>query len=444
VNILLINPPRSPHNAILDHAPESAKPYVHRRLIGPPLGLLTLAGAIHEHDVCVLDMKGEYDLTPEAPPPEEMARQYVKTTNPRVVGVTFIASEFDAGLRILRAIKDFAPDVVTVAGGLHCTLCPQDFDDPAVDVICTGPAVRTFPAMIRAIEKGNSLQDIGGLQIRTEQGRVSTPAVSCEPAGADFVMPDRSHLKRWLSTYVVGRARGPSTYLFTSLGCPYKCTFCSIWPQYEGRYLQRDVESVITELKTLDEYEAVRFADANTLVNTAFAHQLFDRIAEEGIRKVFIMDIRFDTAATHPDLIAKLARGGLKVAIVGFESFRQEELERYHKQAKLSRIAEAIKVFQDNGIMMRGNYVVPPDYTDADFDALTEYATRNSVALAGYTILTPIPGTEFHTEVRDQIVDHDLSKYNFFNCVMKTQLPLERFYERVGSLWSIRSGTDTI
>jgi hopanoid C-3 methylase len=444
MNILLINPPRSPHNAILEYAPAEAQEFIHRKLIGPPLGLLSVAGAVREHDVCVLDMKGEYDLNADAPLPDEMTRQYMARSTPRIVGVTFIASEFDAGLAILRAAKAADPTVLTVAGGLHAALCPEDFDDPAVDVLCTGPAVRSFPALVQAIEKDTPLEHVGGLMLRTERGMIATGPTSCEPAGADFVMPDRSHLDRWLSTYIVGRAKGPSTYLFTSLGCPYRCTFCSIWPQYEGHYLQREVESVIAELKTLDDYEAVRFADANTLVNPEFADKLFDRIAEEGIRKVFIMDIRFDTAAKHPELIAKLARGGLKVAIVGFESFKQEELERYRKHADAGLIEAAIRVFQDNGIMMRGNYVVPPDYGEADFDALAEYASANRVALAGYTILTPIPGMTFYDEVQDQIVDHDLAKYNFFNCVMKTALPLTRFYEKVGGLWSIRAGTETI
>jgi radical SAM superfamily enzyme YgiQ (UPF0313 family) len=304
--------------------------------------------------------------------------------------------------------------------------------------------VRSFPALVKNLEQDLPLDGVAGIVFRSGEELVTTPPAPCDPAGADFVMPDRSHLKRWLSTYVVGRAPGPSTYVFTSLGCPYRCTFCSIWPQYDGQFLQRDVESIITELKTLDDYAAVRFADANTLADPAFAEQLFDRVIEEDIRKIFIMDIRFDTAARHPDLIAKLARGGLKVAIVGFESFRQEELEKYKKQAPAKLIEKAIKVFQDNGIMMRGNYVVPPTYTEEDFDALAAYAAAHQVALAGYTILTPMPGTRFYDEARDRIADHDLAKYNFFNCVMQTTLPLERFYERVGELWLIRKGTETI
>ena len=180
-------------------------------------------------------------------------------------------------------------------------------------------------------------------------------------------MPDRSLVRPWLSTYVVGRATGPSTYVFTSLGCPYRCSFCSIWPQYGGAYHQRDVESVIAELKTLDEYEVVRFADANTLVDLGFARRLFERIAAEGIRKTFIMDIRADTAAKNPDLIALLARGGLRVVITGFESPNREELQRYGKNLKADLIGEAIKVFHDNGVMLRGNYIVRPDYGEAQF-----------------------------------------------------------------------------
>ena len=69
MRILLINPPRSPANAIYEWAPAEAKHLVHRKLIGPPLGLLTIAGAVSsDHDVALLEMKGEYDLDPTAPP----------------------------------------------------------------------------------------------------------------------------------------------------------------------------------------------------------------------------------------------------------------------------------------------------------------------------------------------------------------------------------------
>jgi hypothetical protein len=51
MKILLINPPRSWENKILEYAPDEAKHFIHKKLIGPPLGLLTVAEAVNDYDV---------------------------------------------------------------------------------------------------------------------------------------------------------------------------------------------------------------------------------------------------------------------------------------------------------------------------------------------------------------------------------------------------------
>jgi len=446
MRILLINPPRSPHNSIFDHAPDEAKPFIHRKLIGPPLGLLTVAAAVRDHDVALLEMKAEYDLHPDAPPPEKMAAQWVADFKPDIVGITVIASEFPAAMRLLGEIKRIEPSILTVAGGLHATLCPHDFAGGPADVVCLGQAAHAFRSIAAARESGRTLAGVEGLYLNSPGGFISTGGngYALEPAGRDFVLPDRSFVKRWLSTYVVGGKHGPATYLFSSLGCPYRCTFCSIWPQFGGAFHQRHPDSIVQELKRLDDYPVVRFADANTVVDAAFITDLFDRIMAEGIRKDYIMDIRVDTAARNPALIGLLARAGLKVVIAGFESHRSNELKLYNKGTDEQQIKLAVEILHDNGIQIRGNYVVPPDYTEKDFAALAAYAARYPVAYAGYTILTPMPGTVFHDRSRRDIVDTDLSKYNFFNPVLRTKLPREKFCEMVGGLWTIKKGADVI
>lgn len=446
MKILLINPPRSPENKILEYAPEKAKVFIHKKLIGPPLGLLTVAAAVREFDVMVYDLKGEYDLYPESPSLEEITLRLLKEFNPDVVGTTLITSEFYYGITILKTVKKYNPEILTVAGGLHATLCPQDFTDKCFDIICPGQSAQTFKEVILAKINKRPFSGVGGILINTPEGitKSNIPAPIRNVASKDFLMPDRKHLKKWVSTYKVGKNPYPTTYLFTSLGCPHQCTFCSIWPFFKGCFYQRDLESVIEELKMTDEYPVVRFADANTIVDPVFINQLFDRIEAEGIHKEFVMDIRFDTAVDHPELIEKLAKNGLKVVICGFESFREEELKKYKKGASAKLIEQAINIFHQNGIMLRGNYVIPNDYDENDFDAIAEYSGSHKVVYAGYTILSPMPGTVFYEEVKDQIVDYDLSKYNFFNSILKTKLPLEKFYESIGKLWLIKKGTDVI
>ncbi len=446
MKILLINPPRSPENNILKFAPEEAKRFIHKKLIGPPLGLLTIAAAVKDHDVTVFDTKGEYDLIPDTPELEKLIPRLLETYQPDIVGVTAITSEFDFCVEICRVVKQFNPLILTVAGGLHATLCPNDFTDSAFNIVIPGQCPNIFREVVRVREAGGAFEAIPGILINGAAGlrRTKGNPGTWDIVDADYLMPDRSHLKRWIDTYKVGNSPFPSTYLFTSLGCPYKCTFCSIWSQFKGKYYQRTVESLITELKSIDEYPVVRFADANTVVDEEFMLRLFRRMEEEGIHKTIIMDIRADVAATRPDIIEKLARGGLKVVICGFESFRDEELKKYHKNSPAIDNQEAVKVFEKNGIMVRGNYVVPPDYDVKDFDALAEYADRNRVVYAGYTVLTPMPGTVYHKQVEDQIIDRDYRKYNFFNSVMKTTLPHDEFHTRIGSLWLIKKGTDVI
>ncbi len=446
MKILLINPPRSPENNILKFAPENAKGFIHRKLIGPPLGLLTIAASVKDHDVVLFDTKGEYDLEPLTPELPLLVRSLLEKHKPDVVGVTTITSEFDYSIEILQEAKRWNPSVLTVAGGLHATLCPQDFTDPSVDVVIQGQCPHIFRDVILAKEQGTPLTAVPGIILNTLNGLVRTEGKKrkWDPAGENFIPIDRSHLKRWINTYKVGGSPDPSTYVFTSLGCPYKCTFCSIWTQFKGKYYQRTVESLITELKSIDEYPVVRFADANTVVDHGFMNLLFDRILEEGIKKTFVMDIRADAAAQHPEIIEKLAKGGLKVVICGFESFRDEELKRYKKESPAIYNHDAIKVFEKNGIMLRGNYVIPNDYGEEDFAALAEYADRNRVVYAGYTVLTPMPGTVFHKQVSDQIIDFNYKKYNFFNSVMKTKLPHDKFHEEIGKLWLIKKGKDVI
>ncbi len=447
MKILLINTPRSPHNMILESAPTEAKKFIHKKLIGPPLGLLTVAEAVKDHDVIVFDTKGEYDLNPKSTPPlKDLVLKLLKEHKPDVVGTTTIASEFYYAIEILKTTKSYNPEILTVTGGLHTTLSPNDFINPSVDLILPGQSAHTFREIIIAKEKNIEFENIPGIIINKDGKLIKSKhkEKNYNSAKEDFLQPNRKHLERWKDTYKVGNAPYPSTYIFTSLGCPYKCTFCSIWCQYSGKYLQRDVESIIDELKQIDDYPIVRFADANTIVETNFINTLFDRIEQEGIKKQYVMDIRTDTAVKYPDLIEKLAKAGLKVVICGFESFREDELKKYNKSSEAKLIHEAIEIFHQNDIMLRGNYVIPNDYNEDDFNALSDYTSAHKVTYAGYTILTPMPGTIFYEEIKDQIIDYDLSKYNFFNSVLKTKLSLEKFYENVGKLWLIKKGTDVI
>src|SRR6056297_700242 len=179
MKILLINPPRSPENGILKYAPEEARYFIHKKLIGPPLGLLIVARALKDYDVTLFDAKGEYDLDPHAPPLNKMTISLLNEIKPDIVGVTTIASEFDYAMDIFNAVKEYNPDILTVAGGLHTSLCFEDFNHPAVDVICPGQSAFFFRDIIEAKKKGITLEKVPGIIINKNNKLI--PVKGAEP-----------------------------------------------------------------------------------------------------------------------------------------------------------------------------------------------------------------------------------------------------------------------
>jgi radical SAM superfamily enzyme YgiQ (UPF0313 family) len=445
MRVLLVNPPRSSRNLIRFHAPSEVRPYVHEKLIGPPLGLTALAGNLPRHDVEILDLKAEIDLAPSG---DTMAilGSALQRFRPDLVGVTVLASEFPAACRILAETKAFDASTVTAVGGVHPTAQPGDFEGSCADLVFLSQAKKTFRDALDRLEAGQSLEGLPNMA-RQQDGKLSFHPrldVLIRPDHLlDDVHPAHNLLARYDAAYRVKVDSRPFAFIYTSLGCPGRCTFCSIWPQMGRRYHQRSAESVVAELETLEQ-PVVRFADANTFGDEKAAAEIFDLIVARGVKKDLVMDMRADTAATRPDLVEKAARAGLKVVICGFESDSLSELKAFRKETDPGQVAAAIEVYHRFGIRVRGNYMVQAHFTEHEFARMEGFAARHPVSFAGFTVATPMPGTPYHVSVRDRIVRHDLSYYNFFNSVLPTALPEEEFYERVARLWTVKLGNDVI
>ena len=183
MKVLLINTPRSPYNAILDHASETSRRFIHKKLIGPPLGLLTIAAALEDHDVSLLETKAAYDLMEQQglktlPSLHQLVLDQLEKSAPDMVGVTFIASEHAYGLEIFDAVKAHDPNILTIAGGLHTTLCPEDFRHPAVDIVCPGESVKKVRSIARAFDEKRPYTTVPGIYLNGKSGWQFTPVWS--------------------------------------------------------------------------------------------------------------------------------------------------------------------------------------------------------------------------------------------------------------------------
>ncbi len=387
-----------------------------------PLALEYLAaGVSKDHDVSILDLRLETDL-----------QAAVERSGPDVVGITSYTVHVNTVRTLCAQIKAWNPQVLTVVGGHHATVVPEDFSSPDIDLIVMGEGVFTLKEIVARFERGEGFDGVPGVALVRNGGLVRTEPLPVHDLDV-FPFPDRRFTARYRPHYFSEWMK-PLASLRTSKGCPYRCTFCALWKLAGGRYLKRQPEKVVEELAGLDE-EFVFFADDESLVDASRMKTLATLIREAGIQKRYFLYGRSDTIARNPDLLELWREVGLERVFVGLEFFRDEDLKDIHKGSTLRDNEQAVKVLHGLGINIYASLIVRPEFTRADFAACRQYCRALDLDFATFAMLTPLPGTDFYREVREQMITHNYDYFDFVHTLLPTALPLKDFYEEYYQLY---------
>jgi radical SAM superfamily enzyme YgiQ (UPF0313 family) len=201
-----------------------------------------------------------------------------------------------------------------------------------------------------------------------------------------------------------------------------------VWKIVGGKYRTRSPESVVEEIATLKE-RFIEFADDNTLQDVRRAENIYKLIKKRGIKKVYKLQARSDTVVKRPDLIEKWKDIGLEMIIIGFESFKDSELEKFNKATTAAVNDEAIHILHENDVEIVAYFIVDPDYEKEDFDALAEYVDKMHITQPMFAVLTPLPGTTLFEERFDELITHNYELFDFVHTVLPTKLPMKEFYK---------------
>ena len=387
-----------------------------------PLGLETLAAALPDHDVRIADQRCGDDVA-----------ETVRSFQPDLVGVTALTPEVYAALEVLRQVKEIAPEVMTVAGGHHASLLPQDFACPQVDAVVLGEGEPVLAGLVEALQCGRDLSTVANLIYRDADGRFRAT-----PRRVPRINLDTSPLPR---RDLVERHRHKYFFLFdqsdtsmsTGRGCPYRCSFCSVWEFYAGQTRAMSAERVVAELKTL-RTPHVTFIDDNFLLNHRRERRIADLIQAEGLGRRFSMECRTDSIVRHPDVVAKWVDIGLYAVLLGLEG-SDATLTSINKKNNVRTNDQAIRILQDHGVIIWGAFLVDPDWSGDDFQRLREYVSLRGITHTQFTVLTPLPGTELWRRNQDQLLTRDYTCFDALHAVVPTRLPREEFYRHLADLY---------
>jgi radical SAM superfamily enzyme YgiQ (UPF0313 family) len=240
-------------------------------------------------------------------------------------------------IAVLDKLKEKFPGKTIILGGVGPTEVAEEILNKFkfIDFVIKGCGVYTLPRLIKSIKNGDDeLHAINGLVYRNKDNVVSNPY-----GGFHLNIPERPAYHR------IGHIRGYSVFsIFTSFGCPYKCTYCDTRPASSKKVIYRDLNQVIDEIKLIKRIKkqkdlVINILDEAFVINKERVIKFCNLLKSEKIGIRWFCYGRVDTM--DEELLKSMGETGCESLYYGIESGSNGILRKVKKGFT---IEEAIKV----------------------------------------------------------------------------------------------------
>jgi len=418
LDILFIHP-----NASKEIYQELSKEY---SAIEPPIwaGMLALHCLKHGFGAEILDCEAmQFDKV--------QAVEAIKSFNPRVAcfvvyGQQPSASSQNMAGAVLLAenLKNYCPDIKILFVGGHVSALPREVlqRHSFVDMVCQNEGVYTISSLLRTNLRDH-LDQVKGLGYRDQEGNVvlNLPSPIVEKKDLSQELPGIAWDNLPMGKYRTALWHSlpnrihklPFAALYTSLGCPMKCSFCmiNIINRQENEYADGSAvfrywepEFIIKEFDKLAELgiQNIKIADELFVLNPNHFMKLCQLIIERGYKFNIWCYSRIDTVKEQ--YLETLKRAGVNFVALGIESGNT----RVRKDVTKGRfedvdIRDIVKKIRSSGINVAANYIfgLPED----DFNSMQntlDLALELNTEMANFYSAMAYPGSPLHGIARKE------------------------------------------
>jgi anaerobic magnesium-protoporphyrin IX monomethyl ester cyclase len=414
MHVLLLEPPKTPWEMMGD-------------VVAPPLGLAQLAGCLEAANIPVeiLDANAlgiDWEGLGAA----------IARASPDLIGITVYTPYVPEISRAVRVTRQAALQAVIVLGGPHVTFTAEETLEtmPQADVVARGEGDQIIVDLARAVEVGDGLERVPGINFRRDGQIVETPApppldVTTLPMPAFHLLP--------MDRYRWPELGGPFATVLTSRGCPFKCTFCSEWPFWRGGWRPHDPEMVVEQLDVLVNRYGRRniwFGDDCFNVDRDHVAAICEGILRRGIDVNWYYQGRADLLVKYKDLLPLTRRAGNRMVQIGIEASNDEQRDELNKQLSTEMVKEAARLLRQHDIVCQGMMIVGlPSDSPRTFEQKVRLIKRLDVDFPVFTMYTPFPGTPAFDEAVAQgwlELPADYARYDMAHALMPTRHMIRR------------------
>jgi radical SAM superfamily enzyme YgiQ (UPF0313 family) len=392
-----------------------------------PLGPISIAGGLEAegHECRVFDLRIEG---------EDPGLALCRSFAPDVVGLqcNFTTERFRT-LRMAERVRRELPGAFIVVGGHDASREPAWFLHPAIDAIAVGDGEEVMPPLVDALERGTDPATVLGLVLNRGGVQHATPPAPMRDDLDTLPMPARHLISHYAPSYYIN-FRKPLALMETARGCPFKCNFCSVWKFHDSTFREKSPERVVAELEAI-EAPNVFITDDIFWMDVRRGEEMARQIKAAGIRKYFTVQTRTDIICKFPHLIEMWKDCGSLAIFLGLEAVTDEGLKAVNKSNTASNNARALAILKELGVGYTPNFIVDPAWDHDDFARLRGWIEETGAYNSGFSVLTPLPGTDLWETASQRVTTHDWEMYDIVHAVLPTTLPLDEFYEEYSRLW---------
>lgn len=369
---------------------------------GIPIGL-TLLGAVAEnrgHKVKILDLALEKDHGLRL-------REAFEDESWDVAGIGCMSVEFLGGVESAEIIRQISPKTHIIFGGQHPTIMPEQvMKKECIDSICIGEGEDIWSDFLDHNSTGESLEGIPGLWFRRD-GSVLRNLPRNSYVDVDSVPMPAYHLLDVERYFDLDFVRFPTIdrraiQIFTSRGCPYRCTYCH--DLFGKKFRGRKPELVWEEIKFLyDTYGVREFMIEDDIFNMDLerAKHICDLVIRSGLDLGFQFGNGVRLERFDEELMEKLARAGTHHMAIAIESANDRIQKVIKKHLKLERFNEVVGWARKYRIETLGFFMLGfPGETVQEINQTIKFACSSHFDEALFSIATPYAGTEMNDLVR--------------------------------------------
>ena len=242
-------------------------------------------------------------------------------------------------------------------GGHVAALPERTLREEAVDFICNseGPVtVQELLDVLRAATRLTTSQSsrpgvVGQRQVRNNLSPPLIKDLEKDLHGNvwDLLPMDKYRAHNW-QCFGDLESRKPYASIYTSLGCPYKCTFCCInAPFGTNRYRMRAPKAVAAEIDLLHNTYGVKtykIIDEMFVLNERHVMAICDELIERNYGLNIWAYARVDTVRSH--MLEKLRKAGVRWLALGIESGSEHVRDGAEKSFTQNEIIDIVRQIQ--------------------------------------------------------------------------------------------------